>query len=202
MDGKWPNGLADLVERRDTNQAELARHLKTSRQNVGRWVKQSRKIPLDMAEKIADYYRVPVTEIIYEDGGGIISAPLISWVSAGKLAEVRKSSTIQEIEDAPRVLAPDLPTGDWIALSVTGDSMDRISPPDSVIFVNLKEKALVPNACYVIADEEGDATYKRYRPDPPRFEPVSVNSEHEPLFVQDGQSPTIIGRVRKSILSL
>ncbi|WP_300396360.1 LexA family transcriptional regulator [Henriciella sp.] len=199
VEGKFTNGLAGLIERRGTSQAELARALNTSRQNVGRWVKQTRKIPPDVAAKIAGYLRVPVSEVLYEDGGGIVSAPLISWVSASKLSEM----SVDTLADAPRVTAPDLSaTGEWIALRVQGDSMDRISPPESVIFVNLREKALVPNACYVIADEDGNATYKRFRPDPERFEPVSVNDAHQPIFVREGQSPSVLGRVRKSILSM
>ncbi len=197
--GKFPNGLAALIKSRNINQAELARALNTSRQNVGRWVKQSRKIPLDVAEAIADYLRVPVSEVVFADGGGMVSAPLVSWVSASRLAEV---NTVESLEDAPRMMAPDLPAGDWIALRVEGDSMDRISPPESIIFVNLQERQLVPNACYIVADEDGNATYKRYRPDPDRFEPVSVNPDHSPIFVQGDHSPVIVGRVRKTILSL
>lgn len=77
--------------------------------------------------------------------------------------------------------------------------MDRISPPGSVIFINTKDKRLIANALYVIADEEGNATYKRYRPGPPpRFEPVSTNSNLEPIFPEN--EPAIIGRVRRTML--
>lgn len=78
--------------------------------------------------------------------------------------------------------------------------MDRISPPDSMIIVNRRDKRLVANACYVIADGDGGATYKRYRPDPMRFEPVSTNPAHEPMFPD--HEPTIIGRVRRTILDM
>jgi SOS-response transcriptional repressor LexA len=87
-----------------------------------------------------------------------------------------------------------------LALRVVGDSMDRISPPDSIIFVNRADRRLVANGCSVIATPDGEATYKRYRPSPDRFEPVSVNPAHEPFF-PDGM-PKIVGRVRKSILDM
>ena len=52
--------------------------------------------------------------------------------------------------------------------------MNKISPPDSIIFVNLRDKRLVTNGCYVISDETGRATYKRWRPnDNPPFQPAS-----------------------------
>lgn len=132
------------------------------------------------------------------DISGIPTAivPLLSWVSAGALMR-------EDIADEAKgtIRMADLsPTGDWIALSVVGDSMDRISPPESVILVDRRDKTLVSNACYVISDDEGNATYKRYRPEPMRFEPVSTNPNHEPIFPDN--DPIIVGRVRRSILSM
>lgn len=124
----------------------------------------------------------------------VFAVPVLSMVSAGELMRDDLSD-----EALAMLRVSDLPPGDWIALKVQGDSMDRISPPESVILVNRKDQRLVPNALYVIADEEGNATYKRYRPGPPaRFEPVSTNTNLEPIFPQ--HDPKIIGRVRRTIL--
>lgn len=120
--------------------------------------------------------------------------PLVAWVSAGALAA---DNFTDEALGMMRVA--DLPPGDWVALRVSGTSMDRISPPDSIIVVNRRDKTLVANACYVIADANGDATYKRYRPDPMRFEPVSTQS-HDTIFPD--QDPLIIGRVRRSMIDM
>jgi SOS-response transcriptional repressor LexA len=131
--------------------------------------------------------------------GVALDVPLISWVSAGPLGQ---TEAIEQYADAPRVSGPDLDEGgDWIALRVQGDSMDRISPPDSIILVNRRDRRLVPNACYVIADHDGSATYKRYRP-PNEWAPVSTNPEHKPFKLRAGAEPVIIGRVRKSIISM
>lgn len=132
------------------------------------------------------------------DAAGVptINVPYLAWVSAGAMMR-------EDISDeALGVLrVADLPaSGDWIALKVVGDSMDRISPPDSIIFVDRKEKRLVPNACYVIADDDGNATYKRYRSSPTRFEPVSTNDKHEPIFPDN--DPIIVGRVRRSVIDM
>lgn len=123
-----------------------------------------------------------------------VMVKLISWVSAGRLI---RDDTVDDILD--NLMIGGLPKGDWVALRVDGESMDRISPPGSVILVNTKDKRLVANALYVIADEEGNASYKRYRPGPPpRFEPVSTNQDLEPIFPE--QEPAIIGRVRRTML--
>ncbi len=126
----------------------------------------------------------------------IETVPLLGWVSAGDLAR-------EDIADEAlgSLLIANLEPGDWIALRVTGDSMDRISPPESIIVVNRRDRRLVANGCYVISDENGDATYKRYRPGPPmRFEPVSTNDRHEPIFPD--QEPLIVGRVKRTMLDM
>lgn len=122
--------------------------------------------------------------------------PILAWVSAGALA---RDETQQEA--IGQAIAQDLdPKGHWIALRVEGDSMDRISPPGSLIFVNLNDKRLVTNACYIITNGDGEATYKRFRASPPRFEPVSTNPAHEPIFPD--HDPAVVGRVRRSQIDM
>jgi phage repressor protein C with HTH and peptisase S24 domain len=124
-----------------------------------------------------------------------IRVPLLATVSAGAMMRDDVSDeAIGSVEMAG------LKKGDWLALTVVGDSMDRISPPDSLIFVDRSDRHLVANACYVIDDGEGNATYKRYRPNPMRFEPVSTNPAHQPIFPDN--EPTIIGRVGLSMIRM
>lgn len=123
--------------------------------------------------------------------------PLISWISAGALGE---HEGIMDLADFPTIPALDLPDGDWIALRVVGDSMNKISPPGSIVFVNRNDRRLAPNACYIVADEDGNATYKRYRPnDNPPFQPASY-AEIEPPAFQG--AVTVIGRVKRSIIEM
>ncbi len=125
-----------------------------------------------------------------------MSVPYLAWVSAGAMI---RDDIADEALGLIRVA--DLPaSGDWIALKLSGDSMDRISPPDSIIFVDRSDRNLVPNGCYVISDVEGNATYKRYRSGPMHFEPVSTNPQHEPIFPDN--DPIIVGRVRRSIVDI
>lgn len=125
----------------------------------------------------------------------VTPVPLISTISAGTM--MRDDLFDEAIET---LSITKLPPGDWFALKVEGDSMDRISPPDSIILVNRKDKRLVNNACYIISDQHGNATYKRYRPNPDRFEPVSNNPNHEPIF-PDNDVP-VVGRVKRTMLEM
>lgn len=160
----------------------------------------------DNLEKLAEVLGVSVQWLLTGEGnitspGGLLPqpklrVPLISWVSAGVMAFPDVSEEIQGwVEEAGLD-----PNGDWIALRVVGDSMDRISPPESIIFVDRKDQVLVPNACYVISNGDGEATYKRFRPNPMRFEPVSVNPNHETIYPT--REPLIVGRVKKSVLDM
>lgn len=128
------------------------------------------------------------------DGVPLAVVPLVSWVSAGALMSNELSD-----EMLGQIKVADLPPGDWIALRVQGDSMDRISPPQSIILVDRKKRELIPNACYVIEDGDGNATYKRYRPSPDRFEAVSTQ-DHPTIYPDN--TPRVVGRVMRTFLDL
>lgn len=125
------------------------------------------------------------------------NVPIISMVSAGALAEVQ---TLRELSEYPTRPAVNLPQGIWVSMRVEGNSMNKISPPDSIIFVNLADRRLVHNACYIIADETGAATYKRYRQsDNPPFQPASYDDVEAPK--PEGEV-RVIGRVYRSIIDM
>lgn len=123
--------------------------------------------------------------------------PLISWVSAGALTD---QMPVEFIENYPTIAIADLPDGDWYALRVTGNSMNKISPHDSIVIFNLRDKRLAPGASYILADETGDATYKRYQPnEEPPFQPFSFDEVAPPVFQG---AVNVIGRVRRTIIEM
>ncbi|MCZ2158836.1 XRE family transcriptional regulator [Bartonella sp. 220] len=163
----------------------------------------NRGISRQIAELYGQVFNVDPGWILYgessqENPSLNISIPLISWISAGELSE---QDGIMDFSDYPMIEAVNLPAGEWIALRVDGASMNKMSPPNSIIFVNMRDKKLVPNACYVIADKSGQATYKRYRPnDNPPFQPASYDKTIKAPKLEGAIS--IIGRVRRTILDL
>lgn len=123
--------------------------------------------------------------------------PLISWISAGEMTD---QDCVTDTSVFPVVTTYNLPEGEWIALRVDGPSMNKISPPDSIIFVNTRDKRLVANGCYVIADETGRATYKRYRPtETPPWQPASYEHIDPPKL--EG-AIKVVGRVRRSVIDM
>lgn len=126
-----------------------------------------------------------------------VDIPIVSWISAGELGG---QDGVVNLSDYPTIPAADLEEGEWIALRVDGPSMNKISPPDSIIFVNLRDKRLVTNGCYVISYESGRATCKRWRPnDSPPFQPASYLDIPPPEL--EG-AITIIGRVKRSMIDM
>lgn len=198
-----PMALAENLRRLRSDvgmtQVDLAKASGVSQQLISQ-IERGVNLTTKELPDIAAALGVPLTELDPRladvlGNGEAIDVPLLSWISAGAMMREDVSD-----EALGTIKVSDLPAGDWIALKVVGDSMDRISPPESTILVNRKDRRLVPNAAYVIADEDGNATYKRFRPSPMRFEPVSTNKDLEPLF--PANEPLIVGRVRRTILEM
>jgi len=189
-----PNQIAAVRKRVGLKIEELAERAGLSTTYVWRMERGERNVSLKNLQKLADALGVAPSDLI--ESKPIADVPILSWVSAGMMA---RDDVQQDVVGEIRMSDLD-PRGEWIALRVEGDSMDRISPPGSLILVDLTDKALVPNACYIITDGDSQATYKRFRSNPPRFEPVSTNPAHQPIF-PDGE-PAVIGRVRRSLIDM
>lgn len=124
------------------------------------------------------------------------AAPLISWVSAGKLSETSPTPPSDRT-----IYVPDLGPGDYFALQVQGTSMNRISPENSIIVINRRELSLQRGKPYVFS-VRGEATYKLWEPDPPRLEPDSTDVSNKTIFITPKTKMLVVGRVRRTILDL
>lgn len=195
--------LREALEKSGLGQATLARELTArlgrsiDRAAVNKMVKGTRKISADEMMAISEITAFPTPA---ENEQATTRVPVISSVSAGTLC--LPAATVAPEEEIDAEWVSDLGPGEWYGLRVDGDSMDRISPPGSVVVFNRRETQLISNRCYIFRDDDGRATYKRFRADPPRLEPVSTNPTHEPTWLLKGQTPPVIGRVRVSIYRL
>lgn len=154
----------------------------------------------DTAERYARAYRVSPAWLLTGEGEGKIElVPLVSWVSAGAMADPMSQIPM---DDVPLLAFADLSSGDWFALRVIGDSMDRVSPDGSVILVNRNDRDLYPGRKYVFA-VRGEATYKQWESGPPRLEPVTTNPDaNKSIFPHGDTEYLVVGRVRRTILDL
>eukprot|EP01037_Dinobryon_pediforme_P005629 gene5629-5689_t len=79
-------------------------------------------------------------------------------------------------------------------IEVNGDSMDLLIEDGGLILVDARQKELAPGGVFLIANSTGEATVKRYRRDPARFEPCSTNPAHQPFMVNDDDF-SVLGKV-------
>jgi SOS-response transcriptional repressor LexA len=79
-------------------------------------------------------------------------------------------------------------------IEVSGDSMDLLIDDGGLILVDPGQKELSPGGVYLIANSGGEATVKRYRRDPARFEPCSSNAAHQSFLVSDDDF-SVLGKV-------
>ena len=142
---------------------------------------------------------LPVREMSKAERRATMEVPVVAWVQAGALA-VR--STIHDLAELEMVTVDGLAPGDWFATDVRGDSMDRVSPEGSRIFVNGSDRTLVSGRYYLFS-LRGEATYKRYYDDPvQRLEPFSTNPLNKTIFLTKDRDWTVIGRVVRSVIDL
>ena len=136
----------------------------------------------------------------YDDALAVALIPLLDKVAAGKL---KSPSSQIPADDVPLLTFSDLGRGDFFALTVEGDSMDRLSPDGSIIIINQADRTLIAGRPYVIS-RRGEATFKIWRSDPPRFAPYSTNPVHEPIFVKSkvAAQSMVVGRVKRTVLDL
>jgi SOS-response transcriptional repressor LexA len=180
-------------------QAEAARKLTKElrrdidRAAVNKMLKGARAVAADEMLAIEAITGMPVPSAHVE-----IKIPLISWVSAGQLADTGSQIPV---EDVPLLAFADLGRGDFFALKVVGDSMDRVSPDGSIIVVNRAERELLPDRPYVFS-RRGEATYKLWQPNPPHLAPFSWNPANKPIFIKGKRDFAVVGRVRRSVLDL
>lgn len=80
------------------------------------------------------------------------------------------------------------------AVEVKGDSMDHLFQEGEYVVCDPDQTQLYNDKVYLIENDEHETTVKLYRANPARFEPMSSNETHQPVFI--GGSPVkVIGRV-------
>ncbi len=121
------------------------------------------------------------------------AVPLISWVEAGQFVS---SEDPYQPGDAERFIAIASDVSTLIALRVSGTSCNREFPPDTIIIIDYSDKELVDNKFYVFR-QEGRATLKKWRSNPPRLEPYSTDPSHETIFPEEAVE--VVGRVTDAV---
>lgn len=124
--------------------------------------------------------------------------PVLTQVSAGRL---QSTEAVTEADVQGRIVVSGLGKGNWAALIVAGDSMNKVAPNGSTIVFNRADTLPVNDAFFVFKDPDtGAATFKRYGAgNPPWLRPYSYD-DYDPIPVNGDIE--IVGRVRKVVVDL
>jgi repressor LexA len=187
---KFGNRIRELRKARGLSQEELALRIggDTSTSTISRI--EAGRINLTQAwlEKIGSALGVNPIDLIADAASQVRLIPIIGYVSAGQWAEAI------EAPDGWLPIPGDIGGPQAFALKPKGDSMDQLAAEGEFIVVDPDQLELIAGKAYIVTNGEGDATFKRYRPDPPRLEPDSSNPEHQPILI--GREPfLVVGRV-------
>mgnify|MGYP002376176943 CR=1 FL=1 len=129
----------------------------------------------------------------------IALVPLLDSVTAGRLASPTSQIPVDKV---PLLAFADLGRGEFFALRVEGDSMDRYSPEGSVIVINRADKTLINGRCYVFSIE-GQTTYKMWQGgENAHLAPYSTNPINRPIFFKRKRDLEVIGRVKRTLMDL
>lgn len=156
---------------------------------------------LDSIQKIAHVLNVSAGWLAFGEknsdaGQEPIQIPLISWVAASPFAE---TGFIEHQASAERISVHGLKPAAYFALTVQGDSMNRVAPEGTTIIVNASAKELLPRKFYIFRKDE-TATFKRFMSNPDRLEPYSTNPQHEAMSI-DAET-FVLGQVVRVITDL
>lgn len=175
---------------------KLAAEANTSKGYLSDLERGNRPIPPgSMLDELAGALNLTVAQLV---GGSSRAIPLISATAAGQLTS---PDTQLPPGEYPTIDIGDLPPGDYFATRIDGNSMDRLSPPGSIIVVNRAERDPVPGRRYIFG-RRGETTYKRYEINPLRLEPETTDPERNRIiFPKDEEEWLVIGRVRLTLLN-
>ncbi len=192
---EFTHRIKEVRKQRGLTQETLAELVGISHSHLSRMERGGRGTSLEMLARIASALSVSPNDLLVDaPRPDVTHVPVVSWVSAGRMT-AREAATPRDV--TRWISVADLPAGDWIALEVDGDSMNRIAPEGAIILVDRNDRQLVSGKNYVFAYDDGESTFKRYRDDPARLEPVSTNPAHDTIFPKNGL--TVVGRVRRAI---
>lgn len=182
------NHIRAVRKSRGLTMQELADKVGVHFTTIAKLERSQRKLSAEMVHDIAVALNVEPSALLNErpERVSVRTIPIVGRISASGW----KATT----EDVIGHMAAPVSAPRAFALQPDGDSMDRVVGQDGMIIVDPDQQMLHDGKLYAILNEEGEATFKQYRANPPRLEPLSNNPEHKAIPL--GASPfTVVGRV-------
>jgi repressor LexA len=182
------NRIRELREKAGWSRRALAEMAGTTPNQLVKLENGDRRLSDHWADRLAGPLGVQPYELLLPEGlpVGLRMIPVLGTVSCGNWKEAIQNTTRR----VPTVFGGK----HAFALEPEGDSMNKLIPLGGYVIVDPDQLRLDDGKSYVIMNEDGEATAKMYRSNPPRLEPCSTNEEHQSILV--GERPfRVIGRI-------
>ena len=170
-------------------QQQLGDKIGMSQSIVGKLEMETRSMKIDVLEKIAEALDVSLSELIFKAHPfPYRHVPIRGVVNAGD-----PMITFDDLTDYETV-AFDTERGDFFALKVQGQSMDKVAPDGSTIIVDPKQtdpQALHKQA--IVALQDGEVIFKIWDNTLKLFQPKSTRDDYDPIPAKYGAE--ILGKV-------
>ena len=201
--------LKELRENKGMSQAEFAADFGVTQSAVGNWESGSRKPNIDKIKKIADYFNVPVSVLIDDEGNVKKSKttspenratriPVYGYVAAGIPIEAIDNFDSTDPDDWEEIDEHMSKDGEYFALRIKGDSMEPKMSSGDVVIVRKQPDAESGDIAIVCINGD-EATCKKIKKTPEGIMLISLNPAYEPMFYSKKQVEelplTILGRV-------
>ena len=193
----------------NTSQADLARQMTArtgtefDRSMVNKMALGRRILSAEELLQIEEITGFPAPAALRQNapsGAELTMVPLVDTLPPDRLA-----APMSPIEDdvLRQIQFAGLGRGNFIALTVKGDAMDRCSPEGSIILIDRADRQLISGKPYVFS-VRGETTFRLFRSPPPRLQPHSWSAVHEPRFLKGIEEAEnyVIGRVKRTVLDL
>lgn len=162
--------------------------------------KQNRSIPRDKLEIIAEVLNVSVDYILGNTDTPTrrqgVKIPVLGNVAAGIPIEA-----ITEIEDYEEITADMASKGEYVALTIHGDSMEPRMLEGDVVIVRLQDTIESGETAIVIVNG-GEATCKRVKKTPDGITLLSINPDYDPVFYSNKQIEQLPVRIFGKVVEL
>lgn len=174
--------IREAMRERKVTQTAMAKVMGLPAQSAfSNIMKEKRRVTAEEAKRAYDFL-------------GLAREPSIQWVPVIGITNAGHWREAIQMPLGNLPVQPGSVSDDAFAVEVSGDSMDKLIQDGGHIIVDPRQKELRDGKVYLIQNPDGEATVKAYFRSPPRFEPVSTNTDHKGWLVSECEF-IVLGRV-------
>ena len=191
--------IRELRKARGMSQEEVAKAIGSTKQSVHKYESGLvSNIPKDKVETMATLFSVKPDYLLgwSEKKSGALRVPVYGKVAAGIPIEA-----ITAIEDYEEISAEMASKGEYMALTIHGDSMEpKMSDGDVVIVLRQDDCESGDTAIVMVNGDE--ATCKRVKKTPEGIYLISTNHAYDPMFFTNKQIRDLPIRILGKVVEL